>query len=508
MGEETRETNTWRLQPLTEIYLRSIPDFGIQRAAENFEDIRDIYLFSSIATLILGIACANYVNLTTARALNRAREVGLRKTIGANRTQLVSQSLGEASVVSFLASVLALGLVVLALPRVNTLTGKTLSPSNEPLAVAVLTLVSFLGGLTAGSYPAFVLSRFDAARVLRGSGELGGAILRKGLVAAQFTITVGLIALTLVVHTQMDFIRSRDPVFDRSFLVTIPIFEVNRRLEGRLANSLVDRYKEVKHSFLTHPNVVKATAHRRTPGRHGTGLQRIIMPETEPDTEYPMEIQNLDDSYLDTYGIELKAGKDFTSLDTPRGKVIVNEATLRQLGWTLEESVGRRIVWRRGATFRSPIEIVGVMADFNRASVREPVRPMAISFAPWLYTMVTGFSVLSIFVACLGLFGLAAFTAQQRTQEIGIRKVLGATVSGIVLLVSRSFLTLVLISCAIGLPLAWVTARSWLDDFVYRTELSPFIFSALLAVCVAFVAVISQAFRAACVDPIRALHHE
>ena len=282
------------------------------------------------------------------------------------------------------------------------------------------------------------------------------------------------------------------------------------------------------------------------------------MPETEPDTEYPMEIQNVDDSYLDTYGIELKAGKDFTSLDTPRDKVIVNEATLRQLGWTLEESVGRRIVWRRGATFRSPIEIVGVMADFNRASVREPVRPMAISFAPWLYTMVTvkpndipetlafleqtwrhfvperpfeysfvddnlaelyraetnlyrmvtGFSVLSIFVACLGLFGLAAFTAQQRTQEIGIRKVLGATVSGIVLLVSRSFLTLVLISCAIGLPLAWVTARSWLDDFVYRTELSPFIFSALLAVCVAFVAVVSQAFRAACVDPIRALHHE
>ena len=113
------------------------------------------------------------------------------------------------------------------------------------------------------------------------------------------------------------------------------------------------------------------------------------MPETEPDTEYPMEIQNVDDSYLDTYGIELKAGKDFTSLDTPRDKVIVNEATLRQLGWTLEESVGRRIVWRRGATFRSPIEIVGVMADFNRASVREPVRPMAISFAPWLYTMVT-----------------------------------------------------------------------------------------------------------------------
>ena len=562
MGEETKATNTWRLQPTTDIYLRSISDFGLERTDEQLGDIRDVYVFVSVAVLILVIACVNYVNLTTARALNRAREVGLRKTVGANRGQLVAQFLGEATAVAVLASILALILVATGLSTINDLTGKDLSLTKDPVNVIVLTAIIFLVGLSAGGYPAFVLSRFDPARVLRGSAELGGGSLRKGLVITQFAIAVALIASTLVIHQQMVFIRSRDLGFDRSLLITIPIFETNRRLEGTIDNTLVHRYAEVRQAFLEHPNVLKASAHRRTPGSKGTGLMRIVKPETDPDTEYRMEIQMVDDAYLDTYGIDLIGGRPFTAFEEARDKVIVNEATLHQFGWTLEEAPGKQIFWQRGRTHGVEIEVLGVMADFNRASVREPVRPMGIGWTPWLYNMITVrvapgrmpetiafleskwnaflhdrpfeysfvdenlaqlyraetnlyrtitvFSCLSILVACLGLFGLAAFTAQQRTQEIGIRKVLGASVTGVILLVSRSFVALVLLASVVGLPVAWVLSRNWLDGFVYRIEVSPGIFlaSACLAALVAFAAVLSQAYRAATVDPIRALHHE
>ncbi len=360
----------------------------------------------------------------------------------------------------------------------------------------------------------------------------------------------------------MDFIQSRDLGFDRSFLITIPIFEMNRRLEGSIDNTLVHRYQEVRQTFLEHPGVLKVSAHRRTPGRGGTGLMRVVLPETDPDTEYRMEIRNVDDAYLETYGIDLLSGRPFTRFEEARDRIIVNEATLKQFGWTLAETPGKRIIWKRSIRTSVPLEVLGVMADFNRASVREPIRPMSISWMPWLYNMVTVrvapdrlpetlvflektwdrfipdrpfeytfvddnladlyrsetnlhrtvtvFSALSILVACLGLFGLAAFTAQQRTQEIGVRKVLGASVTSVVFLVSRSFVSLVIVAGIVGLPLAWYASRNWLEGFVYRIDLGVGIFlaSGVVAIVVAFAAVMSQAMRAATIDPVHALHHE
>ena len=558
MGEETRATNTYHLQPLTNIYLRSQSDFNLPTLEFSVQgNIQHVYLFSAIAILILSIACINYINLTTARSLHRSREVGLRKTIGAQPHQLIGQFLGETTLVATGALVCALIIATLAIPYVNVFTGKTLTLLQEPFAVVALLIIIFFISLLSGCYPAFILSRFDPLRALQGNIQIGGNQLRKGLIICQFAVTVALIFCTLTVHQQMSFIQNHNLGFNKSNLIVMPIFRTNRRLEGRLYSDLIHRYQTVKDAFLQHPNVLKASAHRHTPGIYGAGLQRLVHPENDPHNDYLIEIHRVDQDYLSTYEIEMVAGTPFTQPAQRDNKVIINEAAVRQFGWT--DPVGKHFTRNNG---NWTLEVVGVMKDFHRTTLREPIRPLAINNAPWLYNdltvrvksdnlnetiaflekqwkhflptrpftyafiddnlaelykkettlnrIITAFSTLSIAIACLGLFGLASFTAEQKTQEIGIRKTLGASVSSIVLLISRNFLNLVLLANLIAWPIAYYIMDTWLQGFTYRISISPtpFIISTLLALLIAFIAIMYQALKAALINPIEALRHE
>ncbi len=560
MGADVRRILSFRLQPLARVHLYGVRDYNLSSGG----NVQTLYLFAAIAVLVLAIAAINFVNLSTARSMYRAREVGMRKVVGARRGQLVQQFLCETVLLALLAVVIAVPLARVALSEISAQTDAHYAldaPMLFVLLPGLLGLAVFVG-LMAGVYPAFYFSGFRPADVLKGVAYLPGARLRQVLVVAQFAVAILLVIVADVIYRQLDFIQHKDLGFDKEHLVLLPIFKLDRRLKTNDDPWLVAQYNAVKQAFLVHPNVVSVSAFRFLPGRDGGGFVRIVKPEGQDHTEWRMPVQEADEDFFSTFGVSIIAGRTFSpGVERDRTHAyILNESAVRALGWTVEDAVGRRF-GRARSEEDAKGTVIGVVSDFHYASLRQPIGPAVFAYRQWFYDYlalrvrdfsgvrpflketwdtfmpadkpfeftfldeeldaiyraerdlgqaVTAFAGLAILLACLGLFGLAAFTAERRRREIGIRKVLGASVSSVVLLLSKAFLKLVLVANLIAWPVAYYLTNTYLQNFAYRASLSlwPFVFSGLLALLIALLTVGTQAFRVAHANPVEVLRHE
>jgi len=538
------------LQPFNDIYLHStkIRFTGNTRGG----DATYVYIFSAVALFVLLIACINFVNLSTAQASRRAREVGVRKILGSYRRQLISQFIGESVMFSFLSVLIALILVEALLPPVNSLLDKQMSMglSDKPGRLLFLLAGSLLIGIAAGSYPAFLLSAFSPFHVFRisASGGKRMALARKSLTTAQFAITVVLIAGTLIVFRQMQFIHNKNLGFNKEQLLVLPIGNTG----------ISDRFLAFKTELLRNPDILYAAGSNSIPGE--TMMSFSIKPEgfsaEAKLLAYAMRVD--DDDLLKTYQMEMAAGRYFSpdhGTDSSDA-VVINEALAGMLGW--KEPVGRRLDISGELTNG---RVIGVIRNFHMRSLHHMIEPMLIYFSPcyenltlrlsgsnipatltylnevWqdfeprypfdyqfldqkldrhyrsesrLLDLLTVFSLLAVFIACLGLFALAAFTARRRRKEIGIRKVHGASVGGLILMLIKDFLRLVTMAVLIAWPAAYFLAEKWLQNFAYHTEPIWWIFLAAgsLSLIIALLTVSTQALRAAMANPVNVLRYE
>ncbi|MFA9452476.1 MAG: ABC transporter permease [Candidatus Aminicenantaceae bacterium] len=534
------------LQPLTRIHLHSHYDFDFASG-----DITYVTIFSLVAFFILLIACINFMNLTTARSSNRAREVGMRKVAGAYRSDLIRQFFGESMLLASVAFFLALGLVLLLLGAFNTLAAKelTLGISSSGWLWLGLLGIALITGFISGTYPALFLSGFQPVRVLKGSLQSGArsSAFRKFLVVFQFSLTILLIICTLVVYRQLDYMRNKKLGYDQEHLIYMG-------MRGQMR----EQFDAVKQELQSHPNIVAVTASANVP-TYGYSFSNSLWrwEGQDPDEEILMRASFVDVDFLKTLGIELLAGRDFSkefSTDQDAA-VAVNEAAARAMG--MEDPVGRRLTLdEREST------IVGLVKDYHFRSLRQEIDPLILIFSPpnsqvlfvrlkgedmlqslahiegiWntfapgfdfryrfmdetldlLYraeqrtgTIFRIFTLLAVSISCLGLFGLASYLAEQRTKEIGIRKVLGATVTHIVYLLSKDFTKWVIAANLIAWPVAYYAMRQWLQGFAYRIPLPWWVFglSALLALAIALLTVSFQSVRAALANPGDSLRYE
>jgi len=538
------------LQPVTEIHLRS----QVANEIEANSDVRYLYLLSAIGLLILLIACINYMNLATARSAHRAREVGMRKMAGAYRGQIVRQFFGESLFLSLLALLLSVGLARLLLPVLNQLTGKALSLDLGAgwLLAGGIGLALWVG-LIAGVYPALFLSRFHPAEVLKGQfrSSRHGRWLRKSLVVVQFATSVVLLIGTLVVYQQLDYVRASKLGFDTEQVVVIPVQDPEVRRH----------YATLCEEWLRNPEVVAVGATSSSyPGRsHSFGhtVKRVGASEDEAVVMYRNWV---DSSFVGTLGLELAAGRGFSGArEAEETAVLLNEAAVQALGWTAPEAALGETVLLGASEERM---VLGVVKDFHFKSLHHRIEPLILTpqyhtptnllvrirprevprtlntlqatwerFSPgqpFTYTFlddtvealyradarwgqVVGYAaLLALLIGCLGLFGLAAFSAEQRTKEVGVRKALGASVFGLVALLSGDFLRLVGVAFVVAAPVAYAIMHHWLENFAYRIEMSwqTFLMAGLIALLVAVVTVSYQAIKAALADPVKSLRYE
>ena len=520
-------------------YTNGIPDGG---------RIDYVYFFSIIAFIILIIACINFMNLSTARASRRAHEVGIRKAIGGDRATLIRQYIGESLLISLCSMVLAWLFVSVLLDPFNEVTEKAISLNFTPRLIGASLVAVVVTGLLAGSYPAFYLTHFNPASVLKGEikNSAGEVWARKGLVIFQFSITILLIVGVMVIQKQMHYANSKNLGYDRENVV---FFNQDGTIE------------EKRETFLTElrslPGVVNVGTTGHTMLNQMNNTMGLEWRDKDPETRILFENIRVDEDFQKTMGIELAAGRWFSKeFSADSAKIVLNEKGVKAMGFTPEEAIGEKIrLWGQ-----YDLEIVGVLKDFHFQSIHSEVDPaffwlrntwrvavrlqagseMATmdqiqeiyeQFAPGfifdyqflddgyqkLYSSEKRIGTLSsygagmaILISCLGLFGLAAFTAERRIKEIGIRKVLGANASQIVMMLSIDFTKMVLISIVIALPVAYYLMRQWLESFAYNIELSPWIFisAALLSMLIAWLTVGSQALRAAHVNPSQCLKDE
>ena len=533
------------LEPLRDVYLKSKRDGFITG------NINNVYIFSAIAVFILLIACVNFINLTTARSAERAKEVGIRKVVGAVRFQLARQFISESIIICLIAFVLSIVLSVIALPLFNQLAGKEISNSifNNPLHIVSLFVLSIFIGLIAGFYPSLVLSSFKPVSVLKGRFSTGtrGLILRKSLVVFQFTISIVLIAATIIVYRQLNYMRSQSLGFSKEQTVII--------------NTNFDKSKDAfKQSLSSIPGVVSSTFSSHVPGGGSNSAYSEVENKKGEMQKSNLDLYFVDFDYVKQYDLKLAAGRTF-SKDFPTDStqaMVINEAASKMLGYsTPQEAVGRKFdQWGRKG------QIIGVLKDFHYKSLQQNIPPLVMRFEPWGLGMISikvaasnlpqtlkaigdkwgqmipnrpfeynfldeffdrqyraedhfgnlffNFAVLAIFISCLGLLGLSSYSTMQRTKEIGIRKVLGANVSSIVNLLSIEFIKLVLIALVIAAPIAWFGMDKWLRDFAYRTNISWWIFglAGLVSVLIAFSTISFQAIKAAMANPVKSLRTE
>lgn len=527
------------VQPLTDIHLK-------------YEgNITYVWIFGAIALLILLIACVNFMNLATARSTERAKEVGLRKTVGAARASLVRQFLSESLVVALISTAAALVLARAALPAFESLSGKDVAPGilTSPGVLGAMLGVALLVGLLAGSYPAAVLSGFQPTQVLKGrfTATRHGRFLRTSLVVFQFMIVVFLLAATLVVNRQLQFIQNKNLGFDRTQIVVLNTGD----------RSIQNSFTTVKDELESVSGVVRTAGIDGLPGNMLGGYS-IDGEGRGPDEKVSTTGIFADPDVMETLDLELVAGNDLTdnpSYTLDQGyQYLINESAAAALGWTPEEAIGKslNLHGREG-------QVVGVMKDFHFRSLRDEITPLTFWLRPHTYdylmvkidgTNVAGtiagleekwaelaphrpfeyefldqqydslyraevrvgrlagvFTLLAIFVACLGLFGMASFVTQQRTREIGVRKVLGASVAQIVLLLSRSFALFVAVAFLIAAPLAWIASNRWLESFAYRVDAAWWIFvvAGVLSLVVAVATVSFHSIRAARANPVESL---
>ncbi len=548
------------LQALTDVHLRSS---HLEHDIAQKGDIQYVYAFSVIALFALLIACFNFMNLSTARSAQRAKEVGLRKVVGAGRRQLIAQFIGESILLVSIAMVMAFILVYLTLPIFNNFSGKQLQlfSAIDILTVLGVLAIILLVGLVAGSYPAFFLSAFQPVKVLKGElrAKHGGYSLRQTLVVLQFAISTVLIIGTTIVFRQLNYIQNTNLGFSKEQLVSLPIRngEMRRNYEG------------IKNELLQNTAIKSATACYGLPGDIFAG-DGILIPGR--DTDYSINMFLVDHTYIPTLEMEMVAGRNFSKEygTDAENAFILNETAVKDLGWnTPEEALNKEIHWKKWNVDSAGIsdslkrgKVIGVVKDFHYKSLHQKIEPLILHIYQDAYTSIvvkvrpenmqatlnflekkwtsldaewpfeytfldeqfakkyeservfgkvfTAFTLLSIFIACLGLFGLASFTASQRSREIGIRKVLGASVAGIVFLLSKDFLKLVLLALLIAIPLAWYAMSGWLEDFAYRIDMDWWMFAlaGLVALLIALFTVSFQSIKAALANPVKSLRNE
>jgi putative ABC transport system permease protein len=543
------------LQPLTKIHLDPTHIEAKMRPGGN---LNYVYFMISIASLILIIACINFMNLATARSAERAREVGVRKTMGSFKSQLVLQFLVESILLSVVATILAVGLMYLALPSFNELTGKALTFDASPLLIFSLVAIAVFVGFLAGSYPAFVLSAFNPVVVMKGkfTGSARGSWLRNGLVVFQFFISIVLIVGTMVVIEQMRFIQSKSLGYEKDqMLVVERVFALQDQ-----SQTFMDELKRMA-------NIEETGGTSAMLGREGDffGEQWMAEGSSEILTTKSMIIN---DDFASTVGFQFLEGKGYSKETNDSLSLVLNETAVRLM--ELKDPIGKKISQvqrRQDGNVTVQYTIVGVIKDFNFQTLRDPITPLTIrsleSFGPqanagFAYARVKGknltdvvaaveakwkelapdqpfkyvflddnlnaqyeaekragevfgiFSGLAIIIACVGLFGLAAYTASLRTKEIGVRKVMGASVSSVVLLLSKDFTKLILIAFIIASPVAWYVMDNWLQGFAYRIQLGVgvFLLAGLTSLLIAWITVSYQSIKAAIVNPIKSLRSE
>jgi putative ABC transport system permease protein len=533
------------LQPLRDIHLGSRLKYELEPNGERAY----VYLFSLIGSFILLLACVNFVNLATARSFRRSREVGIRKVAGSRRGQLFRQFLTEAFLSVALAAFVAIVLTELALPLVNSWAGKKLAADflGSPFALAALAGLALLVTGLAGAYPALVLSSFRPVQALKGripaQGKREG--LRQGLVVLQFGISIGLIVGTIVVRDQLDFIQNKRLGFDQGNVLMV-----------HRAGALRNQFAAFRGRLLSHPSVIDASAAQNLPGQEFDSMGfSLEQPANYQQTS--LTYGGIDEHYVSVLQLKIVAGRNFSAdRASDASAFLINQAAAKAFGW--EEPLGKRL--GAGEAFQGPV--IGVVEDFHFESLRHQVKPIVFFLHRWepsyiavrlrpgstagglaavqslwkefvpntplqfsfldqdyrnLYdderrvgNIFAAFSALAILIACLGLLGLASFMAEQRTKEIGVRKVLGATVLGLVGLLSRSFAKLVLASFIIASPLAYFAMKRWLRDFAYRTDPSWRVFAAAggIALLIALLTVSYHALKAALADPVKAIRYE
>jgi len=534
------------IMPLADLRL-----FGYVGFSHNSMGIQYVYTFSLIGLFILLIACINFMNLATARSANRAKEVGLRKVVGAQRQGLISQFYGESILTAFLAGVIAFVIVLLSLPAFNTLSGKILTWQallNVRFMLGALA-VTFFTGIVAGSYPALFLSSFQPAMVLKGSGRgsAKSALFRKILVVIQFGMSIFLLIGMAVVTRQIEFMRNKKLGYDKDQLIYLP-----------LRGETYSTYAALKEQLLRNPRVMNVTATHQEPTEIGSNGGGAEWDGKDPSQRYLISYAAVDFDYPETLKIGMAAGRTFSrKFATDSGRAwMVNEEVTKLMGLNPAAAVGKRFKWGVEGT------IVGVMKNFHYQSVRNAIEPLAVIVAPeefrfavvrlksgeipaaladvkktWqrvfpqypceyrffdedfgrmyqdderMGSLLKVFSGLAVIIACLGLFGLASYTAEQRTKEIGIRKFLGASSPGIVLLLTKEFAKWVLMANLLAWPCAYFMMKNWLQEFAYRSSLAWWLFALAGsgALVIALLTVSFQAARAARQNPVDSLRYE
>ena len=537
--------------PLSKIHLYS----EVFNEFKETGDINTIYLFSAIAIFILLIACINFINLATARSTRRANEIGVRKVLGSNKIQLVKQFLSESIIFSFIAVIISVMIVELAQPYFNELTDKglLLNIFGSPFVIPALILFSFVVGTIAGLYPALLLASFKPIAVLKSGTSVnntkGG--LRKGLVVFQFATSIILFIGTFVIYSQMKYIKSKNLGFNKDQVLVI--HNVNDL--GTQQSAFADAVRE-------NANILNASLSRGLQNYNLTA--NIFRKEGESKVNHTLVTLAVDYNYLDTYKLKMKSGRYFSrDFGTDTLGIILNEAAVKKMNYA-GDPLNSRLLFNLGDGSRSrKYTVIGVVKDFNLQSLKEKIRPAALIIIrnnsaaflsvklstkdiqnsikfisekwkefgqskPLEYSffddnfgelyrseiqsnkVFTIFALLAIIIACLGLFGLTAFTAEQRTKEIGIRKILGATIPNIVTMLSKEFLILVVLANLIAWPAAYFIMNKWLEDFAYKVQIgmSVFLIAALAVLAIAIITVSFQAIKAAIANPIKSLRYE
>ena len=530
------------LQPFTKIYL-----YGLNRTGP----ILYVYIFALVALVSLVLACINFINLTTARSSQRAKEIGIKKAVGAGRLQIIRQLLGETTFLTFFSLMVAVLLVMLVLPAFNQLAGKKIELDilSYPAEGLGLILITLLTGLLAGAYPAFYISSFKPVRILRGqpqvSTQRGTPILRKTLVIFQFIVSIALITCTIIIYSQMNFIRHKDLGIDISNIFYVPV------------EDLENDYEALKTELRKNPNIINVTATSFPLVSYAYGTSAAEWEGKQEGQRISMGLAMVDFDTFETFQVKVSKGRRFQkefATDATEA-YIVNETAAKAMG--MQDPIGNKFSWnqRNG-------KIIGVVKDFHNISLRQPIQPLVfmilpswfrclcikinpsaagetlsflkekwdqfrpgLEFSPiFLDSFIDGlyrseqrmgkvlqtFALLAIFVSCLGLFGLTTYSTAQRTKEIGIRKVLGASVSRVTILLSREFILWVLIANIAAWPVAYFFMNKWLQNFAYRISLGVgvFIISSLLALFIAFLTVSVQSIRTALSHPVDSLRYE
>lgn len=545
---------TFDLEPFYKIHLYS-PYAGF----EPNNSITYIYIVAAVALLILMIACFTYINLSTARSMERAKEVGIRKVAGALKAQVFGQFIGESVILSVIALLLSLGFTYLLLPVFSKLAERTLSTSSlfSPFTLLFSLAIILCISLLAGSYPAFILSRYQPVKVLKGAfkNTSSGLWLRKSLIVFQFVISAFLIVSVFIITKQLRFIQSTKLGFDKDHVLVLPNDD-----------KVYAKLNTIKAEFKRDPDIISiaSTVNDPTNIYGGYFIRNEVM---GAEKGININATPVDEDFIKTAGLTIVAGSDFTAQDLKDAThsandsniyhYILNETAAKQLGWTPQQAIGQKVYLGESR----PGLVKAVVQDFHSTSMHEPINPVLLFNEAWgtkLLVKVSGknmpqtiafmqekwkmlvphrpfdyhfldedynalykadmqlgkvlsiFTIIAVVLACLGLFGLSAYSIQQRTKEIGIRKVLGASVSGIVMLLSKEFIQLVIVSLLVAFPLAWWAMDKWLQDFAYRTDISWWIFAiaALVAIIIAFLTVSVRSITTALSNPVNSLRSE